>query len=418
MEMIADLHVHSRHAAACSEMLTLENIEAAAVQKGIDIIGTGDFTHPAWMSEIKSKLEEHSGGVYKLRGGKGIRFVLTSEVCTIFESGGKVRKVHNCMIAPGIEDAVAVSELLSKRGDLKSDGRPIISASSTELVDIAKSVSDKFVVYPAHVWTPWFGALGASSGFDSISEAYEDRSGSIFAFETGLSSDPAMNWRVSMLDKYSQISGSDAHSLPNIGREATVFSFEDGKPVDYNAIYRGIRGENLKMTFEFYPEEGKYHYDGHRKCNVSLKPDEAMKYNNICPRCRRKLTVGVLHRVEELADRDEGAIPENAKGYVHIIPLMEIIASVKGVGKSSALVRRLYMEFIGKFSSEMHVLNDADISELESVDKETACAIGNVREGRISIKAGYDGVFGEIDVSGKKAGLDMKGGIQKRMNDF
>ncbi len=418
MDMIADLHVHSRHAAACSDMLTLENIETAALQKGIDIIGTGDFTHPVWMGEIKNKLEECASGVYTLKGGKRIKFVLTAEVCTIFEYGGKMKKVHNCMMAPGIEDAEALSELLSRRGDLKSDGRPVINASSAELVDIAKSVSDRFVIYPAHVWTPWFGALGASSGFDSISEAYEDRGGSIFAFETGLSSDPAMNWRVSMLDRYSQISGSDAHSLPNIGREATVFSLEDGKPVDYNAIYSGLRGDNLKMTFEFYPEEGKYHYDGHRKCNVSLKPEEAMKYNNICPRCRRKLTIGVLHRVEELADRDDGSMPENAKGYVHIVPLMEVIASVKGVGKSSVLVRRLYMEFIGKFSSEMHVLNDTDISELESIDKDTARAIGNVREGRISIKAGYDGVFGEIDVTGKKAGLDMKGGIQKRMNDF
>ncbi|HUB92380.1 MAG TPA: endonuclease Q family protein, partial [Candidatus Saccharimonadales bacterium] len=338
MRYIADLHVHSRYAGACSPELTLENINRVAGEKGINIIGTGDFTHPDWFSEIKSKLV-YENGVYKLKGAESVNFILSSEVCTIFDSGKGFKKIHNCILAPDIGAVEGINDAIGKFGSLKSDGRPLLTVRPSEFVEILHGIDKDIMVFPAHAWTPWYGVFG-SYGFGSLKEAYEDQAIHIKAIETGLSSDPLMNWRVSVLDKVALVSGSDAHSLPKLGREAVVFSSE--KAPSYESLIRNLAGKKLDMTVEFYPEEGKYHFDGHRKCGVSFSPEEAKKYNGICPVCRRRLTMGVLHRVEQLADREEGFKPKDAVPYVSMVPLQEIIAYVSRKAPASEYVKKVY----------------------------------------------------------------------------
>ena len=302
MDYITDLHIHSRYAAACSDKLTIENIERAAEEKGINIIGTGDFTHPKWMEELKSSLKEGSEGMYHAKN-EHVKFVLSSEVCTISNPEGKgAKKVHTCIIAPSITDAESINGALSKHGNLGIDGRPVLMMSAEELANEIKDACHEAILFPAHIWTPWFGALGAMSGFNSMEDAYGSAAKHISGYETGLSSDPPMNWRVSKLDRYAMLSNSDAHSLPKLAREATVF---DLKEPSYKNLADAINSnKDIRMTVEFYPEEGKYHFDGHRNCKVSLSPAQSKRYNGICPVCRRKLTIGVMHRVDELADRE------------------------------------------------------------------------------------------------------------------
>ncbi len=419
MEYIADLHLHSKYAMACSEQLTLEGIDAEAKEKGIKVVSTGDFTHPRWAAELKDKLGEKGEGIFALKGSSsGTRFILGSEVCTIFKDRlGKTRRIHNCMLAPSIEVVEQINDSLSKFGELGSDGRSILNGlSPAELVERLISIDKGIFVFPAHLWTPWFGALGAFSGFNSIEEAYGDQAKHIHAYETGLSSDPAMNWTISKLDKYAMLSGSDAHSLPKIGREAVIFDFDSAEP-DYAGIIGKIKSKDIRMTVEFYPEEGKYHFDGHRNCSISLSPEEAAKYNDRCPKCGKRLTIGVLHRVHDLADREPGARPAGAVPYVHAIPLIEVIAYVSKKSATTAYVKSTYFKMIQKFGTEFNVLLKADVGRIAEVDAGFAKAINIIREDRANVVPGYDGVFGIVDIFNEvKARKDE--GVQKRMCDF
>lgn len=416
MEYIADLHIHSKYAMACSDQLTLENMDATAKEKGIKILGTGDFTHPRWIKEVKDKLVE-SNGLYRLKGPSGdTNFVLSSEVCTIFEDRSKKsRKIHNCMLAPNIEVAEQINAQLSKHGDLASDGRPALMMSPAELVETVHRISSDAFVFPAHLWTPWFGALGAFSGFDSIEDAYEDQAKHVHAYETGLSSDPVMNWRISKLDKYSIISGSDAHSLPKMGREAIVLDMDTGK-LSYQELINRIKAKEMKLTIEFYPEEGKYHFDGHRNCNISLSPEESSRYGDRCPKCGKRLTIGVLHRIGQLADREEGYMPKGAVPYVHAMPLYEVIAYVMKKNTYSSYVKGAYKKLIERFGTEFNVLLNSDVEQIKEVDKDLGRAIGAVREGRVHLVPGFDGVFGIVDIFNEIKENKEKG-RQSRINE-
>ena len=410
MEFIAELHTHSRYAGACSDRLTLPSMDSTARTKGIAIMGTADFTHPEWFKHMNDVLEPQENGLFRIRGsGTGVNFILSSEVCTIypkveggsagvFDRTGNVAKIHHGILVPDMETIEQINEALSKFGNLSIDGRPQLGMSAAELVEIVHGINDKSFVFPAHAWTPWFGVFGSMGGFDSIEEAYGDQAKRIHALETGLSADPAMFWRISKLDKYTIISSGDAHSLPKLGREATVFEFGEGRQ-SYAAITDAMKGKEVKYTIEFYPEEGKYHYDGHRRCSISLNPEDAKRYNGICPVCRKKLTLGVLHRVNDLADREEGYVPKGAAPFVHAIPLEEIIAFVSGRGVHTAYVAGLYSRLVGSFGSEFDVLLHAGIGEIAKLDADVAEAIGNIRSDRVSIKPGYDGVFGVIDIT-------------------
>lgn len=426
MKYIADLHLHSKYAGACSERLVLDAMAESAHTKGMGIIATGDFTHPLWLKEIKANLEQEEG-LYKLKGSRlETRFVLGAEICTIFGNGnasqklgmfstdGTVRKIHHMVFAKELDAVDQINERLAKYGDLSVDGRPVLKMTAAELAEIVMSVDRKNFILPAHVWTPWFGILGSFSGFNTIDEAYGDQAKHIKALDMGLSSDPAMNWRVSKLDKYALIGTSDAHSLQKMGRKATAVEIQ-GK-LTYDSLISAITEQKIS-TLDFYPEEGKYHFDGHRNCNISLAPAEARKYNNMCPVCRKKLTIGVLHRVEELADRPEGYRPSNRPPYVHIVPLQEIIAHVKKKGAGTAYVNNLYGELINRFGTEFSVLLDAKVDEIAKVDPEIAKAIGNVRQEHVKVIPGYDGVFGVVDILNTVT-TENKSTRQSRISDF
>ena len=419
------------YAGACSDKLTLENIDATSKIKGIGIIGTGDFTHPEWFKQMKSLLVPQGNGLFRVKGSKtGVNFMVSGEVCTIysktkggkagmFDKTGNVAKIHHGMLLPDLESAEQISAALAKFGSLSMDGRPQLSMRSSELVEIVMGVSKKAFVFPAHAWTPWFGALGSMGGFDSLEETYEDQVKHIYALETGLSSDPEMNWRVSKLDRFALISGGDAHSLPKLGREGTVLELDE-KKLSYDAVVGAIREKKIKSTIEFYPEEGKYHFDGHRNCHVSLSPEEAAKYNNICPVCRKKLTLGVLNRVQKLADREPGYVLKGAPPFVHVIPLDEVIAFVSKKGVQTLYVRETYDRLIEKFGTELNVLLKANTDNIAEVDKQLAAAIENVRDERVNIKPGYDGVFGIIDIL-NEAGLPKQaasGHAQRTIGSF
>ncbi|MEM3280213.1 MAG: endonuclease Q family protein [Candidatus Micrarchaeaceae archaeon] len=419
MEFIADFHVHSRYSQACSQDIDLQSMASAAAQKGVSILGTGDFTHPLWLREIKSNLVEEEDGLYSYKhGGAKTRFVLSVEVSNVFDVDGRTRKIHSCILAESIDVVEQVNEALSKFGNLGVDGRPTLNMSAAELVEVLHSISGKIFIFPAHAWTPFYGALGSISGFDSIEDAYGDEAMHVHALETGLSSDPPMNWRLSKLDKYSLVSNSDAHSLANIGREANVLEI-DAERLSYSEIISAIESKDskrFKMTIEFYPEEGKYHFDGHRNCNVSLSPEESLKYNNICPVCGKKLVIGVMHRVEDLADRPAGYVPDGAIPYVHAVPLKEVIAYVLKKGKASLGVEKIYEKMVEKFGSEFGALLKAEIDEIAKVDPEVAKAIENVRAERVNLIPGYDGVFGIVDIMGRME--RPKHGMQNSLSDF
>jgi len=390
-------------------------MDATARTKGIGIIGTGDFTHPERFKEIKEGMLPQGNGLFRLSGSNtGVNFVLSGEVCTIyprarggsagvFDRTGSVAKIHHCILAPDIESVEQLNDALARFGNLSADGRPQLSMTAAELVEIVMGINSDACVFPAHAFTPWFGVFGSMGGFDSIEEAYEDQAKNIYALETGLSADPPMFWRISKLDRYSIISSGDAHSLPKLGREATAFEFGENE-LSYKAIINALKNRNVKRTIEFYPEEGKYHYDGHRKCGVSLSPREAKKYNYVCPVCRKELTLGVLHRVEELADREEGYVLKGAPPFVHAIPLDELIAFASGKSVYSASVRETYSKLVERFGTEFNVLLGADIDEINKLDAKIGAAIESVRKDRVSIKPGYDGVFGVIEIAKSSAG--------------
>ena len=335
MKMIADLHIHSRFSMATSKEGTPENLDFWARKKGISLIGTGDFTHPVWREELKERLVSEGNGLYRLRDeyvkeesrkfpGEGTRFVVSGEISSIYKKNGKTRKVHNVILLPGLEAADAMAQRLEKIGNIHSDGRPILGLDSHDLLEMMLDVCPEGILIPAHIWTPHFSVLGAKSGFDSVEECFEELAPYIHALETGLSSDPAMNWRISKLDRYQLVSNSDAHSPSKLGREANLLDID----CSYEGLYRAIQtGEGLEGTVEFFPEEGKYHFDGHRKCGVSLSPVEAERLGGICPVCGKKLTMGVDHRVEQLADRAEGFVKKDGKKYESLVPLPEVIST-------------------------------------------------------------------------------------------
>lgn len=395
--------------------MILEEIDRAAHRKGIWLMGTGDFTHPVWFSEIKEKLEPAEPGLFRLKKEWKrqphnhepceTRFMLTSEVSNIYSRDGRVYRVHNLIFAPDLETVEKISRGLARFGTLRSDGRPMLGLDSRELVKIVLGANPEAVVIPAHAWTPWFSVFGSMSGFDSLEECYGEYTKHIFAIETGLSSDPPMNWRLSKLDNITLISNSDSHSLKKIGREANIFDVEPS----YNEVINAIRTrdpEKFVATIEFFPEEGKYHFDGHRNCGVVLSPEETKKQGEVCSHCGRKLTIGVMNRVETLADRP-GIRPEFKDGmhqyrgripYYSLVPLDEIIAKVYGVGVATRRVSEAYDKLVWSFSNEFAVLLNTPLEELVGAAGERVVdGIKAVREGRIGFSPpGYDGEFGRL----------------------
>lgn len=401
MKFAADLHIHSRFARATSKEMNLANLDLWAKKKGISVMGTGDFTHPLWMQELKAELEPAEEGFYKRKGGGDTRFLLSSEISCIYSKGGQVRKVHLILLVPSFAAAEKITTQLSWVGNLKSDGRPIIGIDAKEVAKIALEADPSSLVVPAHAWTPWFAVFGSKSGFNTLEDCFDEYTKYIYAIETGLSADPAMNWRVSALDSIALLSNSDSHSLEKIGREANFFDTE----FSYPALREAIKDKDPKrflFTAEFFPEEGKYHVDGHRLCNVAMSPEESKKNNNMCPVCKRPLTIGVLNRVAELADRKEGFKPENAIPFKSLIPLQEIIADATRQGVGTKLGKAEYDKLISAFGNEFTVLLDASLEDLQKATlPEIAEGISRVREGKVDIQPGYDGEYGKIQIFGE-----------------
>lgn len=394
--VIGDFHVHSLYSRATSQKMNLEGLAAGAKTKGLNLLGTSDFTFPNWLAELKEKLESIEGtSLFKYNG---IWFALTTEIGTIFEYEGKIKNIHHLIHAPSFEIVEQINETLSKYGNLSIDGRPNLNISAPELVEILISISKDIMITSSHAWTPWRSILGSKSGFDSVEDCYQDQTKHIFSLETGLSSDPAMNWRLSSLDKFTLVSNSDSHSPHpwRLGREANVFELEE---ISYKEIYDAIKKKDRKrflFTIETNPSYGKYHFDGHRNCNISLSPQEAKKFGNICPKCRRKLTIGVLHRVEELADRPEGYVPKDAIPFKTLLPLYEIISYTMGINQLySQEVIQEHDKLIEKFGNELNVLLNVSKEELVKVTNEKIVnAIIRVREGNIKYVSGFDGKYG------------------------
>ena len=407
MKMIADLHIHSRFSMATSKEGTPENLDFWARKKGISLIGTGDFTHPVWREELKERLVSEGNGLYRLRDeyvkeesrkfpGEGTRFVVSGEISSIYKKNGKTRKVHNVILLPSLEAADAMAQRLEKIGNIHSDGRPILGLDSHDLLEMMLDVCPEGILVPAHIWTPHFSVLGAKSGFDSVEECFEELAPYIHALETGLSSDPAMNWRISKLDRYQLVSNSDAHSPSKLGREANLLDID----CSYEGLYRAIQtGEGLEGTVEFFPEEGKYHFDGHRKCGVSLSPVEAEQLGGICPVCGKKLTMGVDHRVEQLADRAEGFVKKDGKKYESLVPLPEVISACMGYSTASKKVQGCFEQLIQTLGTEFDILRNVPSEDIKSCAGERiAEGIENVRTGNVKRIPGYDGEYGKIEL--------------------
>jgi uncharacterized protein (TIGR00375 family) len=412
MKFIADFHVHSKYSRATSKDMDVEHIARWANLKGIGLMGTGDFTHPFYFAELKQKLQQTGYGLFTLKKEfknsvgnsfqNEIHFMLTAEVSNMFQQGGSSRRVHTMIFAPSFEVVEKINDELSQFGKLGSDGRPIFGFPVKELVEIITDITDECFIVPAHAWTPWFSVFGANSGFDSLEECFEDQLKHISCIETGLSSDPQMNWRWSALDKVALISNSDAHSPNRIGREANVLDCA----MTFKDIVKAIQTKDktkFLFTIEFFPEEGKYHFDGHRNCNVLLSPAESRKHKNLCPVCGRKLTVGVMHRVEELSDRPEGFVPEGAIPCNHLIPLQEVIAEALGQGVETKGVQNEYLRLVSVFGSEFRILLDLPLEEMEkNVPAKVLEGIKRVRDGDLHIVPGHDGVYGQIQIFGEK----------------
>jgi uncharacterized protein (TIGR00375 family) len=407
MPFIADLHIHSKYSRATSKEMSPESIWKWAQLKGITVIGTGDFTHPQWLKELQEKLEPTGNDLFTLKKKlqrddvpescrSDVFYLLTAEISCIYSKNGKTRKVHSIVFVPEFSDALKINRALSNIGNLHSDGRPILGLDARKLLQIVMDASPDAMLVPAHAWTPHFSVFGAASGFDSLEECYEELSPHIHAIETGLSSDPLMNWRLSALDTITLISNSDAHSPAKIGREANIFDTE----ISYDSMMNALKTKKgFNGTIEFFPEEGKYHYDGHRNCNASLTPKETIKHDYLCPVCGKKVTVGVMHRVEKLADRDEGYRPNNAPGYSSIIPLTEIISETLQVGVNSKKVNNAYMSLLSKLGNEFKILMDVPLDEIENASfPHFRKAIARMRSGDIHIAPGYDGEFGKIRI--------------------
>ncbi len=409
MRFYADLHIHSKFSRACSRDCDLEHLAWWAGRKGIGVVGTGDFTHPVWREELGEKLVPDAPGLFRLRPDleravhetlppacrTPVRFMLSSEISTIYKRDERTRKVHHLLYAPSLEAVDEITRALARVGNLASDGRPILGLDSRNLLEITLAGGDGCYLVPAHAWTPWFAVLGSQSGFDRVSDCYADLSDHIFAVETGLSSDPEMNWRVSSLDGYRLVSNSDAHSPPMLGREATAFELKDA---DYFQIYQALRtGDGFGGTVEFFPEEGKYHLDGHRACDVRMTPGETREAGGKCPACGKKPTIGVQHRVDVLADRPEGYRLEGAAGFASFVPLPEILGEIAGVGPKSKSVTAQVSAMVDRFGPELGILGDVPLDDLAAgAPSIVAEAIARLRRGDVRREAGYDGVYGTI----------------------
>jgi uncharacterized protein (TIGR00375 family) len=399
MRFIADFHIHSKYSRATSKAMEVETLAQWAKKKGIALLGTGDFTHPTYFAELRARLEPLGNGLLKLKkGDQEIRYILTTEVSNMYTQGGKGRRIHTLIFAPSFEVVEAIRSRLGNLGKLSSDGRPIFSFSAKELAKMILDISSDCLIIPAHAWTPWFSIFGANSGFDSIEECFGEMTPHIHAIETGLSSDPEMNWRLSSLDPLTLISNSDAHSPNRLGREANAFDCER----NYQEITEAIRKKDQRkilFTIEFFPEEGKYHYDGHRQCGVVFAPSQTKASQYLCPHCHKKLTVGVMHRVDELSDRPDGFIPKNAIPSIHLIPLEEIIAEAMGFRMGTKSVESEYERLVEKGGSEFHILLDATPDELKTyVPERILEGILRMRQGKVSILPGHDGVYGKINL--------------------
>ncbi len=429
---IADLHIHSRYSMATSKFLTPEYLDLWARKKGIHILGTGDFTHPLWREELKEKLEPAEPGLYKLKPAFRLseipsdsfdpRFMISGEISTIYKKNGRTRKVHSLILLPGLEEADRLSGELGKIGNIHSDGRPILGLDCHDLLDLTLTVCPEAMYIPAHIWTPHFSVFGAFSGFNSMEECFEELTPHIHAVETGLSSDPPMNWSVPSLNRYQLISNSDAHSPSNLGREATLLA----TGLSYREIYDAIQtGKGLAGTLEFFPQEGKYFMDGHRKCGVCLSPEEAIKLKGICPICGKKLTTGVLHRVQDLAalsasktdpslpaasanlltdntfpdSKDPDSIAAAHAPFESISPLPELIAAAEGFSPSSVKVSRIYEKLLHELGNEFFLLREAETSDIAAVSSQRiATAISSLRQGKIHWNPGFDGQFGTMEL--------------------
>ncbi len=410
MRFHADLHVHSKYSRATSRDLDLEHLAHWAARKGIGVVATGDFTHPAWIAELKQKLVPAEPGLFRLAPEieravaqtlpaacrTPVRFMLEVEISTIYKKGDKTRKIHHLIYAPDIPTAERISARLARIGNIASDGRPILGLDSRDLLEITLSAGPDAYLVPAHIWTPWFAALGSQSGFDSIVACYGDLAPHIFAVETGLSSDPAMNWRLSFLDRYRLVSNSDAHSPQKLGREATAFDTE----MDYFAIKHALEtGAGYAGTVEFFPEEGKYHLDGHRKCDARLTPRETLANGGRCPVCGEPVTIGVLHRVEMLADRSEAqAVPPPTAGKVEsLVPLAEVLSEINASGPASKTVARSYDRLVAALGPELSILETVPVEDISRASSSLlAEAIARLRSGQVIREAGYDGEYGVI----------------------
>lgn len=412
-ERVVDLHIHSHYSRATSPKMNVAELYKWGKLKGIDVLGTGDFTHPEWSGELEEKLEPVEEGLFSLKEEwaekkdeelperirrREIRFVLSVEVSNIYNRAGKVRKLHNVVVVPSFEQASEINGELTKIGNLRADGRPILGMDSRRLLEIVLEAGEENLFFPAHIWTPWFSMLGSKSGFDGVREAFGGLAGEIKAVETGLSSDPAMNWRIKELDGVSLVSNSDAHSPSNLGREANVIKSK----LSYGEIVGGIKtgDERLVGTIEFFPQEGKYHWDGHRKCGIKMSPQDSLERGNLCPVCGQEMVLGVDHRVEELAEREEGFEPEEHKRVEYIIPLEEIIAQIQGVKSTkSKAVQKVYKLMLAKLGDEFSILRKREVEKIREAGFEReAAAIGGMRRGEVEKEPGYDGVYGKISV--------------------
>ena len=429
MTFVADLHIHSRYAYATSKNLSLETLAYWAKLKGIDLLACGDFTHPAWFAELAQKLEGGDEGIYSFQGAN---FVLGTEVSCVYRQQERPRRIHVLLFLPDLPSVARLTSELARLGKLENDGRPTLNLSVLDLTELALGVNPKCLVIPAHVWTPWYGLYGSKSGFDRLEDAFLDMAKYIHAVETGLSSDPAMNWIVPQLSDKTIVSFSDAHSLPKLGREVTVFD----APLSYSGLYRALDDNLVAYTAEFYPQEGKYHFDGHRKCGVSQHPSETGRRGIACPICNRPLTLGVLHRVGYVTEQEEGPSgpaqlaptqvtptqvaptqvalegedvpdsegfvrsPEGRPPFIRLLPLQEIMAALWGRGPATQTVQKEYMRLVAELGSELELLVWADEKDLASVaGEELARAILQVRRGHIKVEPGYDGVYGRVSLA-------------------
>lgn len=401
LRVVADLHIHSPYSRATSKNMDLRTLDRFAEYKGIDIIATGDFTHPKWREEIKKQLIEEDG-LYSLKEGGKKKFIISGEVCTSSEFKGKTVRIHHIIILPSLEVAEQLSAELAKKGDLEADGRPVLMMSGAELVETVVDLGEHNLVIPAHIWTPWFSLFGDRGGVNRIEDCYEDQTPHIYAVETGLSSDPPMNWRVSALDRFTLVSNSDSHSPLKIGREANIIEVEK---LEYKDLVESIMYRKEKVeTIEVEPAFGKYHWTGHRNCGVSVPPEEAIRMRGICPVCGKRMTKGVAERVEELADRPPGLQPPNAQRFFKVLPLSETIAAALNKGTGSPEVEKVYWALIKEFGSELSVLLEASVDE---INKKFGAGIAEFirlnRENKIEVLPGYDGVYGKPKRSSEAA---------------